>query len=124
MSKKRLNEFFNNRLSMYCRVSNEIEKNDKKALSKMTLELQQKFKDISNYKPYNEFYDLRKYKLSEDEFKDLWITQDFLYYCESNKEIIKKEIPGLYKELQELSANYQQQFTVLKEQEEEIEIEK
>lgn len=121
MSKKRLNEFFNTRISIYCRVSNEIEKNDKKELSKITSELQQKFKDISNYNPYNGFHDLRKYNLSEEEFKDLWITQDFLYYCESNKEIIKKEIPGLYKELQELFLNYQQQFAVLKEQEEEIE---
>lgn len=124
MDKNLLKDFSKSKVVMYCRLSCEIENKSKKELNKMTSELQQKFKNIMNYKPYNGFNDLRKYKLNEKEFRDLWITQDFLYYCESNKEIIKSNMPELYAELKELSYNYQQELFTHEELEVEEELEK
>lgn len=116
-----MNKQFNNKVAMYCRISREIEDKSNDEINKMTKELNEKFKNILDYKPYKGFYDLRNYKLNEKEFKDFWITQDFLNYCELNKEMIKNNIPELYEELKELSANYQQDLLTHEELEEEIE---
>ncbi len=107
---KLLSDFSKGKVKMYCRVSCEIDNKNKNKLNQMTNELQKKFKNIDNYNSYSGFHDLRDYKLSEQEFKDLWITQDFLYYCESNKEIIKNSMPELFESLKELSADYQQEL--------------
>lgn len=116
-----MDKLFNGKVVMYCRVSREIEDKTDDEIYKMANNLNEKFKNILDYKPYRGFYDLRNYKLGENEFKNLWITQDFLNYCELNKEIIKSNIPKLYEELKELSANYQNELLNHDEIEEEIE---
>lgn len=109
-----------NKIAFYCRLSCEIENKPESELDKINKRLKEKFKEISNYKPYHGFYDLRCFKLNNHDFKDLWIMQDLLYYCESNKELLKNKIPDLYVALKDLSATYQQDL-LSHEVEEEIE---
>lgn len=124
MDNKNLEDTFKNKVAFYCRLSKEIEQEPETKLDKINKQLKEKFKNISSYKPYNGFYDLRTFKLNDLEFKNFWITQDLLHYGESYKEILKNKVPDLYANLKELSADYQQELLKHEEIEEVEEIEK
>jgi len=63
--------------------------------------------DISEYKPYKEFYDLRKFKLSNRLFRRLWKIQGTLYEMTKNQIYYKKWHPTQWEKAKELSAYYQ-----------------
>lgn len=121
MDQKDFENAFKNKVVIYCRLSREINKEPETDADKFKKRLNEKFKDISNYKPYHGFYDLRNFRLNDNEFKNFWITQDLLNYSESYKETLKNKIPDLYTKIKELSANYQQDLLSHEELEEEIE---
>jgi hypothetical protein len=65
-------------------------------------------KNISDYKPYKGFYDLRDYNLPKKDFIKFWNIQDYLFYVENKKEYFKKFEKNMWEQVKELSANYQQ----------------
>jgi hypothetical protein len=66
--------------------------------------------NISEYKSYNGFYDLKEFDLPAIIFKKFWKIQDFLFYVKSKKDYYKKYLPNQWQEVKELSASYQQEL--------------
>lgn len=65
-------------------------------------------KNITEYKPFNGFYDLRDYNLPKKVFLKLWEVQEYLNYVNERKAYFRKMDPITWSKVQELSANYQQ----------------
>ena len=65
-------------------------------------------KNITDYKPFNGFYDLRDYNLPKKEFRKLWKIQEYLHHVETNKKYFKTMAKNMWEEAKQLSANYQQ----------------
>lgn len=63
---------------------------------------------VENYKPYEGFFDLRKFDLPKKLFRSLWIIQDTLHEMNKNKEYYKKFHMGQWLKAQQISADYQQ----------------
>lgn len=84
---------------MYCRVGTEeqldIKKEDKP------------FRDISKYKPYKGFYDLREFDLTNEMFRKLWKIQEFLFTSSKQKDYLKNRNPIQWNNLRNMSAEYQ-----------------
>ena len=65
-------------------------------------------KKITDYKPFNGFYDLRDYKLPKIVFLKLWKIQEYLNHINERKDYFKKIDIVAWRKAKELSANYQQ----------------
>ena len=65
------------------------------------------FKNRNCYIPYQDYYDLREYNLTEKEFIDFWKTQYLLKCCEKNKETIKSIDINDFERSKEISCIYQ-----------------
>lgn len=69
-----------------------------------------RYMNISDYRPYKGFLDLREYDMSNKDFSMLWKVQDFLYMSNRDKDHLKKVDPILWNKIKELSGAYQQQL--------------
>lgn len=61
--------------------------------------------DISNYKPYKGFFDLRDFDLTKEEFISFWQAQSFLYDVNKRMDIYKKSFQ--WEQIKEFAARYQ-----------------
>lgn len=85
--------------AMYCRVGSEEQLNIK--------EEDKPFMDISKYKPYKGFYDLREFDLSDKMFRKLWKIQDYLFESSKSKDYLIKRDPVQWSNLKNMSGQYQ-----------------
>lgn len=67
-------------------------------------------KSIPQYKPYDGFYDLRKFNLPKKVFARLWEVQYMLSEMSRNAEYYKQWHPRQWQDAQEVSALYQQEL--------------
>ena len=67
-----------------------------------------KMKNITEYKPFNGFYDLRDYNLPKKDFLKLWKIQEYLSHVETNKKYFKTMSKNMWEDAKQLSAEYQQ----------------
>lgn len=70
-------------------------------------QIEKPFTNIKKYIPYDGFFDLRKFDLSQKEFERLWKIQDYLYEQSKHKDYLKTKNPVQWMKLKEMSADYQ-----------------
>lgn len=60
------------------------------------------YSNVSNYSTYEGYADLRKYNLSENDFKLLWRCQDLLF----NFDFLNDGTSSIYSEIKSVYLNY------------------
>lgn len=71
--------------------------------------IQDRTKDIKTYTPIDGFYDLRKFDIPEEKFRELWQMQLYFKICQTNQAVIKEQ-PDMWNYLKELSGKYQSEL--------------